>query len=177
MSRFLERLESGGVIVADGAMGTVLEGRVARLRCAAQIGCLFLAVLAASAADSFPGKRSRWFGFERFDFEVEGKPVLVVVPHSVAPGRPWAWHGEFFGHKPNPDLALLGRGFHIVYASIPDRLGAPAMCVSEPAAHCVRLTSEDCARACLALANEHLGERPVTAAILRAALCTMSVSV
>ena len=73
----------------------------------------------------FPGKRSLWNGFERFDFVVDGKPVLVVAPKHVAPGRPWAWHGEFFGHKPNPDIALLGRGFHIVYMSLPDMLGAP----------------------------------------------------
>lgn len=74
---------------------------------------------------SFPGRRSLWFGFERFDFEVDGKPVLVVAPRQEAPGRPWLWHGEFFGHKPNPDLALLGRGFHIVYHSVPDMLGGP----------------------------------------------------
>ncbi len=73
----------------------------------------------------FPGRRSRWFGFERFDFQVGGKPVLVVAPKQAAPGRPWVWHGEFFGHKPNPDLALLGRGFHVVYLSVPDMLGSP----------------------------------------------------
>ncbi len=73
----------------------------------------------------FPGKRSRWFGFERFDFQVGGKSVLVVAPKQAAPGKPWLWHGEFFGHKPNPDLALLGRGFHIVYLSVPDMLGSP----------------------------------------------------
>lgn len=78
-----------------------------------------------SAARPLPGKRSLWFGFERFDFEVDGQPVLVVAPKAEAPGRPWAWHGEFFGHKPNPDLALLGRGFHIVYMSVPDLLGSP----------------------------------------------------
>jgi lysophospholipase L1-like esterase/pimeloyl-ACP methyl ester carboxylesterase len=72
-----------------------------------------------------PGKRSLWFGFERFDFEVDGKPVLVVCPKVEAPGRPWEWQGEFFGHKPNPDLALLGRGFHVVYMSVPDMLGGP----------------------------------------------------
>jgi pimeloyl-ACP methyl ester carboxylesterase len=79
----------------------------------------------ARSAPQFPGKRSLWFGFERFDFEVDGKPVLVVAPKYEAPGRPWAWHGEFFGHKPTPDLALLGRGFHIVYMSVPDMLGSP----------------------------------------------------
>ncbi len=83
------------------------------------------AKLHALTRASLPGKRSLWFGFERFDFEVDGKPVLVVAPKIEAPGRPWAWHGEFFGHKPNPDIALLGRGFHIVYMSVPDMLGGP----------------------------------------------------
>ncbi len=72
-----------------------------------------------------PGKRSLWYGFERFDFEVEGKTVSVVAPKVEAPGRPWIWEGEFFGHKPNPDLALLGRGFYVVYMSVPDMLGSP----------------------------------------------------
>jgi acetyl esterase/lipase len=73
----------------------------------------------------FPGKRSTWNGFRRFDFVVDGKPVLVVAPNTAAPGRPWIWHGEFFGHKPEPDIALLKRGFHIVYMQVPDMLGSP----------------------------------------------------
>lgn len=72
-----------------------------------------------------PGEVSHWSGFDRQDFEVDGKPVLVVAPKTVAPGRPWCWHGEFFGHKPAPDIALLERGFHIVYMSVPDMLGSP----------------------------------------------------
>ena len=86
--------------------------------------------LAAAAHDAltpeFPGKRSRWYGYDRFDFSVNGRTVTVVAPPQAAAGRPWAWHGEFFGHKPNPDIALLARGFHIVYLSVPDLLGAPA---------------------------------------------------
>lgn len=73
----------------------------------------------------FPGKRTVWNGFERYDFDVDGKPVSVVAPKIVAPGTPWVWHGEFFGHKPAPDIALLGRGFHIVSMSVPDLLGSP----------------------------------------------------
>ncbi len=73
----------------------------------------------------FPGKQSVWNGYDRYDFEVDGGPVLVVVPKEAAPGKPWVWHGEFFGHKPAPDIALLGRGFHIVYMSVPDMLGGP----------------------------------------------------
>ena len=80
-------------------------------------------LLSASDSAPFPGQRSDWFGFDRYDFQIAGKPVLVVVPQRAAPGNPWVWHGEFFGHKPNPDIALLGRGFHIVYMTVPDMLG------------------------------------------------------
>ncbi len=93
---------------------------------------LLLSVVVTSrlAADSnrapFPGKQSDWHGFARYDFEVDGKPVLVVAPAKMAEGKPWVWHGEFFGHKPEPDIALLKRGFHIAYMSVPDMLGSPA---------------------------------------------------
>ncbi len=85
---------------------------------------LLLSVV-AQGAEPFPGTKSDWNGFARFDFSVEEKPVLVVVPATPAPGRPWVWHGEFFGHKPAPDIALLKQGFHIVYLSVPDMLGSP----------------------------------------------------
>jgi pimeloyl-ACP methyl ester carboxylesterase len=77
------------------------------------------------AAIPFPGTHSLWNGFDRYDFEVDGRPVLVVTPLRAAAGKPWVWHGEFFGHKPAPDIALLGRGFHVVYMSVPDMLGSP----------------------------------------------------
>ncbi|MEZ6040378.1 MAG: endonuclease/exonuclease/phosphatase family protein [Planctomycetaceae bacterium] len=73
----------------------------------------------------FPGSKSDWYGFERSEFEVDGRPVIVVAPKTEAEGRPWVWHGEFFGHKPAPDIELLHRGFHIVYMRVPDMLGAP----------------------------------------------------
>ncbi len=76
-------------------------------------------------AKPFPGKRSQWNNFDRYDYVVDGKPVLVVVPRHSAVGKPWVWHGEFFGHKPAPDIALLGRGFHVVYMNVPDMLGSP----------------------------------------------------
>lgn len=79
-----------------------------------------------SAAAPFPGRASEWNGFRRYDFEVDGKPALVVVPERPASGKPWVWHGEFFGHRPALDVALLKRGFHVVYLRVPDMLGAPA---------------------------------------------------
>lgn len=81
--------------------------------------------LSAAEPAAFPGKPTSWNGYDRYDFEVDGKAVLVVAPKQVAAGRPWVWHGEFFGHKPAPDIALLGQGFHIVYMRVPDMLGSP----------------------------------------------------
>ncbi len=79
----------------------------------------------ANAIAPFPGTKSDWHGFRRFDFDVHGKHATVVVPQRLAPGKPWVWHGEFFGHKPEPDIELLKRGFHIVYLQVPDLLGSP----------------------------------------------------
>lgn len=76
-------------------------------------------------APPFPGARSAWNGFDKYDFDLNGRKALVVVPKQAAPGRPWVWHGEFFGHKPAPDIALLGRGFHIAYLGVPNMLGCP----------------------------------------------------
>ncbi len=97
----------------------------------AKVALLILATIATASlakADppvGFPGKPSDWHGFRRYDFAVDGKPVLVVAPDAPADGRPWVWHGEFFGHKPDPDIALLKQGFHVVYMRVPDMLGCP----------------------------------------------------
>jgi pimeloyl-ACP methyl ester carboxylesterase/lysophospholipase L1-like esterase len=90
-----------------------------------QAAALTLQIDQLGTGAPFPGKKSTWNGYDKFEFEVDGKPVLVVVPKEVAPGRPWVWHGEFFGHKPAPDIALLGKGFHIAYMSVPNMLGSP----------------------------------------------------
>ncbi|QOV90970.1 alpha/beta hydrolase family protein [Humisphaera borealis] len=89
------------------------------------VALLALPSLVAAADAPFPGKKSAWNGFDRYDFEVAGKPCLVVVPKEAAPGKPWVWHGEFFGHKPAPDIALLGKGYHIAYLKLSDMLGCP----------------------------------------------------
>ncbi len=78
-----------------------------------------------AAVPAFPGTQSGWNGFEKHDFEVDGRSVLVVAPKTAAPGRPWLWHGEFFGHKPDPDIALLHKGFHIAYMNTQDMFGSP----------------------------------------------------
>lgn len=89
---------------------------------------LILFVASASLGQDpspFTGKESDWNGFTKVEFEVDGKQVLVVKPKVAAENRPWVWHGEFFGHKPTPDIALLKKGFHIAYMRVPNMLGCP----------------------------------------------------
>jgi len=76
----------------------------------------------------FPGPRTDYHGFDRYDFEVDGTRAIVVAPQSVAPGSRlnWIWRAEFFDHRPELDLALLARGFHLVYIEVGNTFGAPS---------------------------------------------------
>jgi pimeloyl-ACP methyl ester carboxylesterase len=94
--------------------------------CAVLVSTAAGRAVSAEVAGSFPGEAGDWHGFARYEFLVQGKTASVVVPRQPAAGRPWVWHGEFFGHKPAPDIALLNRGYHIVYLRVPDMLGCPA---------------------------------------------------
>ena len=83
------------------------------------------AALSADAPAAFPGAKSQWNGYDRYDFAVDGRNCLVVVPKTAAPGKPWIWRTEFFGHEPQGDLALLAKGFHAVYIDVQNMYGAP----------------------------------------------------
>src|SRR4051794_34478513 len=88
---------------------------------------VFSACSSARADDPrpFPGQSSRWEGFARHDFRVDGADVIVVEPDKALPGSPWAWRGEFFGAFPNADIALLKAGWHLAYLGVPDQSGSP----------------------------------------------------
>ncbi len=90
------------------------------------LGSLLLAQAAPSDPKPFPGAVSRWEGFVRHDFDLDGANVIVVEPEDPLPGRPWAWRGEFFGAYANADAELVRRGWHLVSVSAPDLFGAPA---------------------------------------------------
>jgi pimeloyl-ACP methyl ester carboxylesterase/lysophospholipase L1-like esterase len=72
-----------------------------------------------------PDKISFWEGFERRDFVVNGRKALLILPRQVAEGKPWIWRTEFFGHEPQADLALLGRGYHVASLDVQNMYGAP----------------------------------------------------
>jgi alpha-beta hydrolase superfamily lysophospholipase len=66
----------------------------------------------------FPGTKSKWHGFDQFDFKLDEVDCRVVMPKQAAAGRPWIWRARFWGHEPQTDVALLERGFHVAYCDV-----------------------------------------------------------
>lgn len=81
---------------------------------------------APESVAALPGKPGDYHGFARYDFGVDGCDAAVVAPKENAPGTPWIWRAEFFDHRPEADLALLSRGFHLVYIQVGNTFGCPS---------------------------------------------------
>ncbi len=64
-----------------------------------------------------------FYGFQGYDFTFRSRDAKIVVPKRTAPGRPWVWRARFWGHEPQTDIALLERGFHIVYCDVSELFG------------------------------------------------------
>lgn len=73
----------------------------------------------------FPSKKSLFGKYVRRDFVAAGRACTLVFPRASAPGKPWIWRTEFFGHEPQADLALLGQGFHAAYIDMQNMYGGP----------------------------------------------------
>ena len=84
------------------------------------------ALLAAAAAPAVADdvKKAQWNGYEMLQFKVGGRSALLVVPKTPAAGKPWIWRTEFFGHEPQADIALLGKGLHVAYIDVSGLFGA-----------------------------------------------------
>jgi lysophospholipase L1-like esterase/pimeloyl-ACP methyl ester carboxylesterase len=86
-------------------------------------------------------RAGEWQGHERLDFTHEGRAALLVRPRQAAPGAPWIWRTEFFGHEPQADVALLARGFHVAYLDVQNLYGAPVALEAMERFH-ARLTAD-----------------------------------
>ena len=56
-----------------------------------------------------------WYGFERIDFEFEGKAATVVFPKKKEVGGNWLLKTEYWEAFPDAEIDLLNRGFHLAY--------------------------------------------------------------
>ncbi len=86
---------------------------------------VLVAIPTTRAQNLPPDKLSAWEGQERRDFQVDGRDCLLIVPKGAAPGEPWIWRTEFFGHEPQADLALVERGWHVAYMDLQNLYGGP----------------------------------------------------
>lgn len=66
---------------------------------------------------------SSFHGYDCADFTFQGRSAKVVKPRVVAAGAPWIWRARFWGHEPQTDIALLDRGFHLVYCDPAELFG------------------------------------------------------
>jgi len=70
-------------------------------------------------------KESNFFGFQLFDFQYKDVDCKIVKPKKAAIGNPWVFRARFWGHEPQTDIALLERGFYVVYCDVSNLFGAP----------------------------------------------------
>jgi lysophospholipase L1-like esterase/pimeloyl-ACP methyl ester carboxylesterase len=66
---------------------------------------------------------SSFYGYRCANFMLDGRECKVVRPRRPATGHPWVWRARFWGHEPQADIALLERGFHIVYSDVAELFG------------------------------------------------------
>ena len=86
----------------------------------------------ATSDAPFPGKKSIYHGFDRYDFTVDGMGVIVVCPKTPLPGKPWIWTAELVdvGFKPvelyaKAGIALLEKGFYLAAMGLGNNFGSP----------------------------------------------------
>ena len=71
----------------------------------------------------FTKKISSFYGYPCADFTFNGRNCKIVKPKWTAKKHPWVWRARFWGHEPQTDIALLERGFHIVYCDVIELFG------------------------------------------------------
>ncbi|MHC4984295.1 MAG: GDSL-type esterase/lipase family protein [Planctomycetota bacterium] len=72
----------------------------------------------------FPGEKKQWEGFDRYEFEFDGRKCFVIMPNEPAAGKPWVWRARF-PHILVGDVELLEQGFHVAYMDVGGLFGAP----------------------------------------------------
>jgi len=70
--------------------------------------------------------QNTWNGFEIIEFKFNGADAKIVFPMQANHSKNWIWRTQFWGHEPQTDIALLNKGFHVVYVDVVDLYGNKA---------------------------------------------------
>lgn len=68
-------------------------------------------------------KESTYNGYRRIDFTFQGREALIVFPKEEQKNDKWMLKTEYFDAFPELELAMLGRGYHLVYLKNLNRWG------------------------------------------------------
>ncbi|MFA7673248.1 MAG: alpha/beta hydrolase [Clostridia bacterium] len=71
-------------------------------------------------------KISEYHGFKRYDFYLRGHLSVVICPNTPADSNKWIWRAEFLGAFDQVDVAMIEKGYYLVYYSISNMFGCPA---------------------------------------------------
>jgi lysophospholipase L1-like esterase/dienelactone hydrolase len=66
---------------------------------------------------------SSYYGYECADFTFNGRKAKIVKPRRAAEGKPFIWNCRFWNVEPQTEIALLDRGFHVVYCDVSELFG------------------------------------------------------
>jgi len=75
-------------------------------------------ILILSVVSSVPegiAQETGYHGFRCLDFKFEGHNAKIVFPEKAEAQRHWIWRARFWGHEPQTEIALLKKGFHVVF--------------------------------------------------------------
>ncbi|GAB6012227.1 GDSL-type esterase/lipase family protein [Viscerimonas tarda] len=70
-----------------------------------------------------PYTTGSYCGYACASFKYKGRDCKIAKPKVAAEGHPWIWRTRFWGHEPQAEVALLERGFHVVYCDAAELMG------------------------------------------------------
>ena len=85
------------------------------------LATLFFAILLPAQSE----QASKWKGFQRFDFQFQGRAARLVKPSKALPSNPWVWRARFPDYHSGIDSLLADAGFHIAYVNTDNLFGSP----------------------------------------------------
>ncbi|SOE19689.1 Lysophospholipase L1 [Spirosomataceae bacterium TFI 002] len=68
---------------------------------------------------------NQWKGFEKLNFEIEGRQAWLVKPAKAMEGNPWVWRARFPGWHTEMDSMLVSEGYHLAYIKTDNEYGSP----------------------------------------------------
>ncbi len=66
--------------------------------------------------------KSEWNGYEKLEFQFEGRACVVMCPKTACEGRKWLYKTEYFDAFPNLTFDMLERGYYVAHMQNETRL-------------------------------------------------------